>query len=221
MAADHSDRIGLPVNPMFLKRIFGNRLAFDWKIVAVTISSTLLIMIDAYHRITPAKGYDRTILYLLAPLAIIVLVFRETPADYGFQPGDWKSGLAITAGGIVLMSPVLWLIAHAGPMRVYYAPRVAGLPWSTLLDLFGWEFLFRGFLLFSYARRLGPQAIWLQAVPFALAHIGKPELETLSTIFGGFALGWIAYRTRSFLYPFVLHWFMATFVILVAAGLLG
>jgi membrane protease YdiL (CAAX protease family) len=221
MAADHSDRIGLPVNPMFLKRIFGNRLALDWKIVAVTISSTLLIMIDAYHRITPAKGYDRTILYLLAPLAIIVLVFRETPADYGFQPGDWKSGLAITAGGIVLMSPVLWLIAHAGPMRDYYAPRVAGLPWSTLLDLFGWEFLFRGFLLFSYARRLGPQAIWLQAVPFALAHIGKPELETLSTIFGGFALGWIAYRTRSFLYPFALHWFMATFVILVAAGLLG
>jgi len=157
----------------------------------------------------------------LAPLAIIVLVFRETPADYGFQPGDWKSGLTLTVGGIVLMSPLLWLIAHAGPMREYYAPRVAGLPWSTFLDLFGWEFLFRGFLLFSYARRLGPQAIWLQAVPFALAHIGKPELETLSTIFGGFALGWIAYRTRSFLYPFMLHWYMATFVIIVAAGLLG
>ena len=87
--------------------------------------------------------------------------------------------------------------------------------------MFGWEFFFRGFLLSAYARRFGANALWLQAVPFALAHIGKPEIETLSTIFGGFALGWIGYRARSFVYPFLLHWFIATFTILVAAGTLG
>jgi len=106
-------------------------------------------------------------------------------------------------------------------MQDYYKPLATGLPWNTFLDLFGWEFFFRGWLLFGYARRFGPEAIWLQAVPFALAHIGKPEVETLSTIFGGFAFGWVAWRTRSFLYPLLIHWFVASFTIIVAAGFLG
>jgi membrane protease YdiL (CAAX protease family) len=63
--------------------------------------------------------------------------------------------------------------------------------------------------------------LWLQAVPFVIAHIGKPEVETLSTIFGGFAFGWVAWRTRSFVYPFLIHWYIATFTILVAGGALG
>ena len=95
------------------------------------------------------------------------------------------------------------------------------MPWTTFLDLIGWEFFFRGFILWTYVRSFGPDGLWLQAVPFALAHIGKPSIETFSTIFGGFAFGWLAYRTRSFLYPFLLHWFVDTFAILVAAGALG
>jgi hypothetical protein len=105
---------------MSLKRFLGDRLALDWKIVAATISSTLLIIVDAYHRITPVKAYDRIVLYLAVPLVIILVVFRETPGQYGFVLGDWKAGLAFTAGGIVLMTPILWLVAHAQPMRVYY-----------------------------------------------------------------------------------------------------
>jgi membrane protease YdiL (CAAX protease family) len=103
-------------------------------------------------------------------------------------------------------------------MKEYYGWLLPGLPWTTLLDLFGWEFFFRGWILFTYARKFGPEALWLHAVPFALAHIGKPEVETLSTIFGGFAFGWVAWRTKSFFYPFLIHWFIGTFIIIVAAG---
>jgi membrane protease YdiL (CAAX protease family) len=106
-------------------------------------------------------------------------------------------------------------------MKTYYQPFLNGLPWTTFLDLIGWEFFFRGWILFVYARKFGPEALWLQAVPFALAHIGKPEVETLSTIFGGFAFGWVAWRTKSFVWPFLIHWFIATFIILVAAGSIG
>ena len=88
-------------------------------------------------------------------------------------------------------------------MHDYYKPYTVGLPWTTFLDLIGWEFFFRGWILFGYARKFGAEALWLHAVPFALAHIGKPEVETLSTIFGGFAFGWIAYRTKSFVWPFL------------------
>lgn len=120
------------------------------------------------------------------------------------------------------MAPVIWYLGKNDPsMADYYKALANGLPWTTFLDLIGWEFFFRGWILFGYARKFGAEALWLQAVPFALAHIGKPEVETLSTIFGGFAFGWVAWRTRSFLYPFLIHWFISTFIILVAAGIVG
>ncbi len=204
-----------------MKRLLGEPLRFDWKVVTVTIVSTLLLMVDAYHTLTPSKVVDRIILYLVIPMVVILLLFRENPVHYGFTFGEWKIGLILTLAGIILIAPVLWLTGRGAAMEVYYRSQLSGLPWNTFLDLFGWEFFFRGFILFAYARKFGPEALWLQAVPFALAHIGKPEVETLSTIFGGFAFGWVGYRTRSFVYPFLIHWFVASFTILVAAGLLG
>ena len=188
-----------------MNRLLGERLPFDWKVVTVTILSTLLLMVDAYHTLTPSKLIDRTLLYLVIPLLVVLILFRENPARYGFTVGDWKTGLLLTVIGIVLIAPVLWLVGHGGAMEAYYLPQLRGLPWNTFADLFGWEFFFRGFILFAYVRCFGAEGLWLQAVPFALAHIGKPEVETLSTIFGGFAFGWVAYRTRSFVYPFLIH----------------
>lgn len=219
-----------------MKRLLGEKLALDWKIALITVMSTLLLMLDAYHgRLLPwndwlpaweavglsTKVLDRTLLYFVVPLFVIMIVFRQKPAEFGFSLGDWRLGMLLTLAGVLLIAPILWLVGRGGAMQDYYRGEAAGLPWNTLLDLFGWEFLFRGWLLFGYGRRFGPEAIWLQAVPFALAHIGKPELETLSTIFGGFAFGWVAWRTRSFVYPLLIHWFVASFTIIVSAGLLG
>jgi membrane protease YdiL (CAAX protease family) len=204
-----------------MKFLLGEKLKFNWKIVLITIISTLLLMTDYYHRLTPYYYWDRVILYLVIPLFVILFLFRENPKAYGFSLGDWKAGLLLTALGILLMAPILYLLGHGdSSMRGYYQPLAQGLPWTTFLDLIGWEFLFRGWILFGYARQFGAEALWLQAVPFALMHNGKPEVETLSTIFGGFAFGWVAYRTKSFLYPFLIHWFISTFIILVAAGIL-
>jgi membrane protease YdiL (CAAX protease family) len=204
-----------------MKYLLGEKLRFDWKIVTITIVSTLLLMVDYYHRLTAYKYWDRVILYLVIPLLAIVFLFRENPKEYGFGLGDWKAGLIITAIGILIMAPVIYYLGYGDEsMQQYYQPYVNGLPWTTFLDLIGWEFLFRGWILFGYARKFGPESLWLQAVPFALMHNGKPEVETLSTIFGGFAFGWVAYRTKSFLYPFIIHWFIATFIIIVAAGLI-
>jgi membrane protease YdiL (CAAX protease family) len=208
---------------MSSKSLFRTDLRFDWKIVTITIVSTLLLMVDHYHQLTSWKSYDRIILYLFVPLLFILLVFRENPKEYGFRLGDWRAGLVITLGALAVMLPVLWLlIGGDSSMKEYYQPLLGPtLPLYTFLELFGWEFFFRGWLLFGYARRFGAEALWLQAVPFALAHIGKPEVETLSTIFGGFAFGWVAWRTKSFLYPFLIHWAIFTFVVLAAGGAFG
>ena len=202
-----------------MKYLLGEKLNFDWKIVTVTILSTLLLMIDYYHKFTAHKYWDRIILYLIIPLLITLIFFRENPKEYGFSFGDWKLGLTYTALGILLMAPVIYFLGSGdASMKTYYERFLPGLPWTTFLDLIGWEFIFRGWILFAYARKFGHEALWLQAVPFAIAHISKPEIETLSTIFGGFAFGWVAWRTKSFIYPFLIHWFIGTFIILVAAG---
>lgn len=202
----------------FMKRILGERLNIDWKIAVITIVSTLLIMADYYYSPTSRNYLDSLLLFVLIPFGITIFVFKEKPSDYGFTLGDWKTGLLLTFLGFLLMAPIIWFLGTRNSgMQGYYNYSQEGLIWKKSLELFGWEYMFRGWILFGYARKYGPDALWLQAVPFAVAHIGKPEVETLSTIFGGFAFGWVAWRTGSFFYSFLIHWFIATFIVIVSA----
>jgi len=202
-----------------IKRILGERLKIDWKIAVITVVSTLLITADYYYSPTSKNYFDSILFYIVIPLGITIFIFRDSPADYGFKLGDWKIGLLLTFLGILLMAPIIWYLGtrEAG-MQNFYSYSQEGLIWKKALEIFGWEYIFRGWILFGYARKYGSDALWIQAVPFAIAHLGKPEVETLSTIFGGFAFGWVAWRTGSFLYPFLIHWFISALIIIVSAG---
>lgn len=206
-----------------MKSLFTFDLKFNWKIVTATIVTTLLIIVDSYHTFTSSVALDRFILYFIIPLFFIIVVLRENPAEYGLRLGDWKAGLALTGIVIAVAAPILWFTAKGDSSMQQYYEWLLGpqLPGYVFLDLFGWEFIFRGWLLFGYAKEYGPDALWLQAVPFALAHIGKPEIETVSTIFGGFLFGLVAWRTKSFLYAFLIHYFVFAFTVLVAGGAFG
>jgi uncharacterized protein len=199
-------------------------VAFDLKLMLFIILATVVPMLDYYdHRLTSHKAYDRVILYFIIPMLVILLIFREAPADFGFQWGNWRVGLAWTAVVALGMAIILWFIARTPAMQAYYdarAPReTLRLIYLTGVDLFGWEFIWRDFMLFGLARILGPgPAILIQAVPFAFMHLGKPEIETLSTIFGGIGFGFIAWQSESFVYPWLIHWFIASFTMLVATG---
>jgi membrane protease YdiL (CAAX protease family) len=202
-----------------LKRILGERLNIDWKIAVITIISTLLITTDYYYSPTSKNYLDSILLYVVIPLLITIAVFRDNPADLGFTFGDWKTGLLLTGLGLLLMTPIVWFLGrHVPDMQNYYRYLPDGLIWKNSLELFGWEYIFRGWILFGYARKYGSDALWIQAVPFAVAHLGKPSLETFSTIFGGFAFGWVAWRTGSFFYSFLIHWFIATLIIFISAA---
>ncbi len=198
-----------------------NELHVRGKTIFAVLASTLIIIISGYRYVFTDQKLDHIFFYLLIPLLIILLFFREKPGQYGFQLGNWKAGLLFTLIGWIVTLIVAFAAAQTNDFRAYYGSQSKPLLQLTLdngLDLFGWEFLFRGFLLFALIPICGPYAILLQAVPFTMAHIGKPELETLSCIFGGSLFGFIAWRTRSFLYPFLIHWFLTTATVLVAAS---
>jgi len=209
------------------KRMTIGGIDFDLKLTLIIIMGTIIPMVDYYnHRITGTKAYDRIILYFIIPMAVILILFKDRPADYGFQLGNWRVGLMWTVIGCVIMAIILWFVARVPSMESYYSAKAPDNPlylvYITAVDLFGWEFMWRGFMLFGLAAVLGPgPAIFLSAVPFAFMHLNKPELEALTTLFGGAAFGFIAWQSGSFLYPFLIHWFIVSFTMLIASGKIG
>ena len=208
-------------------------LELDIRATLVVIVSTVLVMVDRYYDFLPGEGFagaitaksiERTLLHLIFPLLIIVVIFRDRPSKYGFSLGKWKQGLMWTVGAMVVLAPILYFASRTPAMVRFYAGierSVGHVVYTSALDLLGCEFLFRGFLLFGLLRVAGPNAVLLQAVPFALGHLGKPELETMSALFGGVGFGYVAWRTRSFVYPWLIHCFVSIFVILVAMAAAG
>ncbi|MGB1250593.1 MAG: type II CAAX prenyl endopeptidase Rce1 family protein [Candidatus Promineifilaceae bacterium] len=200
---------------------------FNLKLSFVIVLTTIVPMLDHYkHRLFSYTAYDRFFYYFVISAVVILFLFGDDIRDYGFKLGNWREGLLWTIGVCLVIGTFLWFFARTPEMQAYYEARAADnvgrIIWLTSVELFGWEFIWRGFLLFGLARYLGPgPAIFLQAVPFAFMHLGKPEIETLSTILGGAGFGFVAWRTQSFVYPWLIHWFMVAFTMTVAAGFLG
>jgi membrane protease YdiL (CAAX protease family) len=197
-------------------------LKVDWKVVASIVVSTSVLILQCHHEVIDYGPANGLLFWLVIPLLFVIIVYRESPSEYGFRLGDWRAGLLLTAAACAGVAIVMALLARTSSLQSYYGSRsveLGDLIVDSAVELFGWEFIFRGFLLFALYRVCGPYAIVLQAVPFALLHLGKPELETLSCIFGGSAFGYVAWRTRSFLYPFLIHWFLLTITVVFAGGL--
>jgi membrane protease YdiL (CAAX protease family) len=201
-------------------RIWG--VDFDARIVQIVSIATVILIIAFNNRFVEA-AYDRFVLEFIIPVAIILLVWREDPRRYGLRLGDWRLGLVVVVLGVAVMAVVIWFLGRLPDFRAYYTDTIAGRPmWrliiDTGIDLLAWEFFFRGWLMWALARKYGTDAIWLQVIPFALMHVWKPEIEQLSTLFGGAVLGLLAWKTKSFVWGWLLHWFMMAWVLVVTAG---
>jgi len=171
--------------------------------------STLVLVLKRYYPLNiDFPRATELIYYLLIPLAAGFLLFRDKPWDYGIRIGRWKSSIILTAVCLAAMALILYETGKIPEFRSYYH-RYA-IEWSELLlnaalGMFAWEFIFRGYMLFGLERSIGKNAIFVQTIPFVLLHLGKPFLETLACIPGGFILGYVAYRTTSFLPCFIIH----------------
>jgi membrane protease YdiL (CAAX protease family) len=194
----------------------------------VILVTTLVLVFDYYHPLAllnlpfgPAAstGIARVALYFAVPL-LTLLLLRERPTDYGLRLGDWRVGLAIASGLALLVTPVVIVASGLPDFQVYYATQEGGLlaAIGRVLDVGAAEFLFRGFLMWTLIRVAGPLGVVLATFPFVFTHLSKPELETLSTFFGGLGFGWLAWRTRSVLYGALLHAYIINLVIFAARG---
>lgn len=149
------------------------------------------------------------IFFLVLPVLSLFLI-GEPIKKYGFKLGDWKKGLLFVCLSVGALVPLLYWASTMSGFKDYYIARTnADFEWVVIqygLYMVSWEFLLRGYLYFSLEEKVGSLAVWLQSVPFAIAHLGKPAPEALTCYFGGLVLGYISLKTRSFVYAFLIHW---------------
>ncbi len=167
------------------------------------------------------QAIDRAVLYGLVPLLVIAFGFRDRVAGYGLRLGEWRLGAGLALAGCAVMTPIVIWFAGLPEARLYYAPSASDLPDLLLtnsLDLVSAEFLFRGFLMFTLVRAIGPLGVLVAALPFVFTHLTKPELELISTLGGGMLYGWLAWRTGSIVWGALAHVYIFTLVIAVAGA---
>jgi uncharacterized protein len=189
----------------------------------ILISSSVLLTLNYYYPIfyhDPFLYFLSALFYLFAlPIGILILL-RENPIRFGFTWIRWSFGIGTTTLIILAASTYIFMATSLPHISGYYdalkeasvmANSKAHIAISLGLYFFAWEFFFRGYLLFGLREKFGEFSIVIQAALFAVAHIGKPALEVLISPFAGLLLGYIAYRNRSFLPAFLIHWIMNLF----------
>ncbi|MGB2696128.1 MAG: CPBP family intramembrane glutamic endopeptidase, partial [Dehalococcoidia bacterium] len=155
------------------------------------------------------------LMYLVVPLAIILLFFRESPARYGLRIYVTRRTLLIYLVMIAGMLPLLFWASTRGDFQRTY-PFVKDLGENTALTICIWEcaqvvrficleFFFRGYLLFGMEGKLGYTAIAASTVPYALIHYAKPFPEAMAAIAAGAVLGFLALRTRTIVGGVIVH----------------
>ena len=154
------------------------------------------------------------LLGFLLPVAILRFGFRNSMAEMGLGAGDWKLALQVALFYLPLVIIGTWFLSDSADFQdhyPHYAPAARDWGFFLIYESFfllywiGWEYLWRGFVLFGTARTLGLMAIFVQTVPFAILHYDKPFPEAVLSIVGGVALGALVWRTRSFWIAVPIH----------------
>ncbi|HEX7022909.1 MAG TPA: CPBP family intramembrane glutamic endopeptidase [Trueperaceae bacterium] len=154
-------------------------------------------------------------LFLMVPL-LLMMVLGDSPRQAGLRLGDWRFGWRVTAVGAVVAVLLMAVGARDAAVQAAYpwsgewpAMTLWHLPaWAALYALYylSFEFFYRGFML----RVLEPTwgvgaALWMQTIASVLVHLGKPPAETLAAIPAGIIFGLLAVRSRSIVWPILLH----------------
>lgn len=179
-----------------------------------------LIQYDRNPGMQRLQAFDRFVLFLVVPLLVVLLGFRDRPSRFGLRLGEWRLGLALAAAGCLVMTPVVIWFAATPDAQLYYAPSwssPADVLATNALDLVSAEFLFRGFLMFTLVRAIGPIGVLVATLPFVFSHLTKPEVELISTLVGGMLYGWLAWRTRSIAWGALAHIYILTLLTAAAS----
>lgn len=191
--------VGFPYNMQLVGLITDNPQLFTWlyKIVSnlsnFLVSALPLFLLAAILRQNQERFGVNGLRVDLSPYFQILLVLAPLIAIASFEPGfrnyypTYKSNqVAEAMGWPEFIPPLLYEIAYG-------------------LDFFNVEFMFRGFMVIGMSKLLGKEAILPMVCTYCVLHFGKPVGECVSSIFGGYVLGVVAFYTRNIWGGVIVH----------------
>lgn len=165
----------------------------------------------------------RVSFYIVPILLYYLMVRKRKGSFFGLTTKGFDKSPYIIM--MLIMVPLLIWAAYNGDFLKYYPTYKPGgieafygiSTWTTFIpyELFygltfiALEILFRGFLIFEMEKYLGEKVVIPMVCVYCTLHFGKPMMECVSSIFGGFILGVIALRSRSVYGGVWVHIFIA------------
>lgn len=156
---------------------------------------------------------------LLTTLVPLLLLYPWLSQGTGFYGLRWDQSVKLRPYLLMLAIMVLPVAlaattegfqqAYPSWARVFHWPEQR---WQILTYelAYGWDFIatelmFRGFFVVALARFGGTQVVLPATVMYCALHFGKPLGECISSIFGGYILSALAYRTRNIWGGVIVH----------------
>jgi len=176
--------------------------------IVVICFATLFMILHSYREIE--NFWISSFIYFgIFPVLTILIFLRKNPLDFGLRLGNYRLWLPYVLIFLAIAIPILYFTSDMSSVQGYYRSHrnFDLLKYALQMGVYmlGWEFLFRGFMLFGLKEKFKEGSIIIQMIPFVLLHFGKPEIETISTIFTGLLWGYICYRGKSFWPAFIMH----------------
>jgi membrane protease YdiL (CAAX protease family) len=186
----------------------GGFLRNNYNEIVVISFATLFMILNSYRQIE--NFWISSFVYFgIFPVLTILIFLRKNPLDFGLRLGNYRLWIPYILIFLVIAIPILYFSSDMSSVQGYYRSHrnFDLLKYALQMGVYilGWEFLFRGFMLFGLKEKFKEGSIIIQMIPFVLLHIGKPEIETISTIFTGLLWGYICYRGKSFWPAYIMH----------------
>ena len=216
------DPIATPQSPAPPRLDFDGRIAFALLYTAVVLSVMEYWLLPSRAHLTGlprlipappdlAAGLvwvgSTLLFFLLVPSLVVRLGHGEPLSTIGASPRGLLLHLPVYLLLYALTLPLV-VFASTRPDFVALYPFVSSTRTSPLV-LLVWEIayasqfvaleaFFRGYVLFTCARRMGWTAVPVMVVPYTMIHFHKPFPECLGAVVAGTVLGVLALRYRTF-----------------------
>jgi hypothetical protein len=160
-------------------------------------------------------GVSSVLIRILLPLLVILFWIHGRPSDFGYRIRGVTSHAWLYLLMFLVMIPLLVAASYMPAFQAKYPMYKGALSGWTHFGLwelaYGIQFLgvegfFRGFMTFGLYPRFGYLSLLIMVIPYALVHVGKPPIEVFMAVPAGLLLGYVALKSRSWVFGALLHW---------------
>lgn len=164
------------------------------------------------HFLMRILGQLKSLVFIVFPLIMLKLFVDRRKVD-SFYGLSWNSKHLDAYGILYLLLIPFLIITSFTPDFLNAYPQFRPWVYEDVFGLSAWgrtmvfesaysvdfvvtELFFRGALIIGMSAIMGPKAILPMVAFYASIHFGKPVVETISSVFGGYILGVLAFQTK-------------------------